>query len=848
MPHYKRFTRSFLTAAMLVGASGIGVAATLGSGTTAAAAKSAAPAAGCNLGNGVKHVVSLVFDNVHFNRDNPNVPSDLELMPHLLGWLERYGVVLSNNHTPLIAHTAVDSLTTYTGLYGDRQGMPISNSYQAYNADGTTDPASSFTYWTDPIFDTLAHPSPGHDTNPSMVYSAVPPATASSPVTPNTVTPAPWVPFTRAGCTVGDVSTANMVLENPTFDIPEVFGSTSPEAQQLAADPAPFKDAETADYVGLGVHCAQGATFCSSASGVKFGQTSPSPTAVADILPDEPGGYTGFQALFGHRYISPQLGAGTPDVTHNGYEVTNSSGNLVDLFGNQINGAFVGNTPGFPGFSNINAAQTLAYMADLQETGVPVTYGYISDIHGNEHIPALSACVHAPSALGSGSACYIAQAQYYDAAFATFFQRLLADGISPQNTVFVVSPDEGDHEAGGNVGRSATATPPNCDGATVAGGSVVPDVLCTYPSGSFGELAGNMKGLIVTETGDTTPYSLEADSAPEFYVTGNPPADSPAVRNLERHVASLIANNPYVGSSGNDSQLITNYLADRTEEAILHIVNADPARTPTFALFAKPDYFFFNGAPTCTSSCVSQSTGFAWDHGDYAAEINNNWVAFVGPTVTARGVDGSGPADGPSSAGADSGQENLIQQAAANPGTWVDETDIQPTMLYLAGLRDDYVPDGRVISQILTEPPRTLSDPFTQRLAACYKQLNSSVGEFGTWTLEAATTAIESNSSGDSNYLATDSALFALEQQRDQLAGTIKTELFAAEFDHAPIPASTARDQTVACEFLLSQAHALASGFTLAPVVSASASSRSGLTAARARAVTERVSAWFGSR
>src|SRR2546421_12538599 len=37
----------------------------------------AAPA--CNLGNGVQHVVEITFDNVHFFRDNPDVPSDLEL-------------------------------------------------------------------------------------------------------------------------------------------------------------------------------------------------------------------------------------------------------------------------------------------------------------------------------------------------------------------------------------------------------------------------------------------------------------------------------------------------------------------------------------------------------------------------------------------------------------------------------------------------------------------------------------------------------------------------------------------------------------------------------------------------
>ena len=86
----------------------------------------------CQLGNGVKHVVQITFDNVHFFRDNPNVPSDLEQMPNLLDFFENNGTFLSNNHTPLIAHTADDILTTYTGLYGDRQGMPVSNGYQVY--------------------------------------------------------------------------------------------------------------------------------------------------------------------------------------------------------------------------------------------------------------------------------------------------------------------------------------------------------------------------------------------------------------------------------------------------------------------------------------------------------------------------------------------------------------------------------------------------------------------------------------------------------------------------------------------------------------------------------------------
>jgi len=681
--------------------------------------------------------------------------------------------------------------------------MPISNSYRTFNPDGTTDPAGSFAYWTDPVFDTAATPSPGHDTNPSMVYSPVPPATAKHPPAPDTITPAPWVPFTRAGCDVGGTATANTILENTAVDIPKVFGPNSPEAQQLAADTDRFKDPEVADYVGIGVHCASGSALCADAQGVKFGQSTPSPTAVSDVLPDEPGGYQGYQALFGHRYVAPQLGAGTPNVSHHGYQVTNADGNLVDENGNQINGAFLTNHPGFPGFSSINASQTLAYMADMQESGVPVTIGYISDIHGNEHIPGVTACQGAPAALGSGSACYVAQAQYYDHAFETFFNRLAADGITPQNALFVVSSDEGDHEAGANVGRAIQPTPANCDGATVSGTTVTPDVLCTYPAGSFGELAGNLTGLLASQADNTTPFTVEADSAPEFYVTGNPPADTPTVRTLERDVASLTAANPYTGNT----EKITNYLADPTEEGILHMVNADPARTPTFAMFARPDYFLSAGPATC-APCVTQNTGFAWNHGDYAAEINTNWLGLVGPGVADLGVDGTAADAGPNSAGPDSGQTTV--PGSGTTGTWVDETDIRPTLLYLAGLKDDYEHDGRVITEVLTHPNAALSAHGVTALGACYKQLNSSVGEFGTATLLAATAGIESSSPGDASYLHTTKVLSALGRARDRLAGQIKGELDTAAFANARVQGAVG--QTVACRALIGEAEHLAPG------------------------------------
>ena len=768
----------------------------------------------CHLGNGIQHVVQITFDNVHFFRDNPDVPSDLQMMPNLLNFFEDNGTFLSNDHTPLIAHTADDILTTYTGIYGDRAGDPISNDYEVYNTNGanggygTTGSASAFTYWTDPIDYT------GTDTNPNMVYSPVPPATAQTPVSPTTNTPAPWVPYTRAGCNVGDIATANQELENVTPDIADAFGANSPEEQQLNSDKDSYKDPETADYVGVAVHCAQNNAFCTTAKADRGNQTSPSPTAQPDVLPDEPGGYNGFEALFGHKYVAPQLGAGTPNVSKNGYQVTNAAGNLVDLNGNQINGAYVTNYPGFPGFSSINASQTLAYMADMLETGVPVVTGYISDLHGNEFIPSLnSVCAKAGDALGSGSACYIAQAQYYNQAFGTFFKRLAADGITPSNTLFVLSSDEGDHEAGANVGRAVQPTPANCDGATVSGTTVTPDVACTYPAGDFGELEGNITGLLAQEKHDTTAFGMEYDTAPEYYINGDPGPDTTTTRTFEHDIAGLTAYNPYAGAN----QAIANYLADPTEMAILHMVNADPARTPTLAEFAKPDYYLEQGSATCDASttgtssadastdCVTVDDGYAWDHGDYAAEINTNYVGFAGPGVKHLGLDGSAPNAGPNSAGRNSGQTVVVNSGTT--GTWTDETDIRPTEMYLLGLKDDYEHDGRVITEILAAPNRALAAGGVTALGACYKQLNSSVGQFANYTLQADTAAIESSTPGDSKYITIDKGLAALDRTRDALALKIKAELEAAAFQNAPIFGTGI--QTIACEGIIASAHAL---------------------------------------
>jgi len=135
----------------------------------------AAQSTGCPLnspGGQISHVVFIQFDNVHFERDVPNVPADLEQMPNLLNFLKNNGTFFANHHTPLISHTADDILTSLTGVYPDQHGQAVANSFVVWNqlADYQSNMSfwdsfpSSFTYWTDPV-----STFPTSDTQYSMI-------------------------------------------------------------------------------------------------------------------------------------------------------------------------------------------------------------------------------------------------------------------------------------------------------------------------------------------------------------------------------------------------------------------------------------------------------------------------------------------------------------------------------------------------------------------------------------------------------------------------------------------------------------------------------------------------------
>jgi hypothetical protein len=698
--------------------------------------------AACDLGaNGaIHHVIYVQFDNTHFLRDRAGVPSDLEQMPHLLDFMTNNGTLLTNDHTVLISHTAGGILSSLTGVYPDRHGQTVSNSYVRTSSTGSFSFPSSFGYWTD-----------------SVAAAGTP--TVQNMVTPDGSTaPAPWVPYTRAGCDVGSIATANTVLENanttPTGDITKVFGAGSDEWNQVNADRASSDPAvrarPQADFVGYAVHCAQGSSVCAN------GQP--------DLLPDEPGGYTGYQGLFGAQQVDPLL-TGQPFST----PVTGLDGQpITDPYGN----------PGFPGFDGMSASVSLAYTAEMQEAGIPVTYAYISDAHDFHGTAG-----DAHQAYGPGSAGYVAQLKAYDDAFAAFFSRLAADGINKSNTLFVFTVDEGDHFVGG------TPTPPNCDGVTVP---------CDW-TGQIGEINANIDTLVSEQSptlaaqflgsGAPNGFTVHGDDAPTFYLArkgaggGQLAQNDPLNREFERSIAGLTAVDPYTGQT--DQLMVA--MADQAEMRLLHMyTTGDPNRNASFTFFGDPDYFITDYPSSTCKTCINPA--YAWNHGDIQPEIATTWLGFVGPGVRPLGEDGN---------------------------VWTDHTDVRPTMLSVLGLHDDYQVDGRTILEILNgnavAQTANVHRGSLQALGAAYKQLDAPFGALSMASLRISTAGIQTGSSSDdSAYQAMDARLDAWAVQRDALAGRISALLQRVETGAGTASEATIRQLTAEARSLTAEVEAAA--------------------------------------
>jgi hypothetical protein len=814
---------------------------------------------GCQLANGVQHVFYVGFDNFHLRRDNSNsvandgdqndntdtnIPSDLEQVPALYNFLRGTshtpattqssnwadgrnttysdgssypgGTLLTNEHTPLISHTSVDFTSEYTGVYGDRNGIATSQNSEAAYTNALTPGdsnlpvgfSSGFAYWTDPVNTTFI---PGDTTNVFTTQSQ------NGAVNP----PAPWEPFTEAGCDVGAVSATGFVLENASSAADEstssvTFGTGSPPG--------------TPNDEGLAVHCANPAvnpnTICTLAGSDSDVKTVP------DTLSGDPG-YTGYSVMFGNRFIAPAIN----DRLNN--QNTGGSQTLALLPGRP-------STSSFPGFNGEDGNYTLGYTLDMQQAGIPVTFGYLSDAHdchtalyadyGDPNPPAGdSKCNYtdapgasdplfrgSPSAqaFGSGEAGYENYLHQLNSDFQSFFDQAKADGYTTANTEFVFYSDENDHVSEG------TPANPTCDGVTTpcqwnhsgVNGSTEETSTAGNPvPGQIGETFVNLDSTLPSESQYANqPYFINPDSAPEIYLEngtganpqlGTPAQTAPNVRQFERDLSNATYTDPYTGSSSH----VVNQAADQAELSALHMVTADPLRSPTEVAFS-PGADFVNSVPaagafnssssttlsdptsnayngcnaistTPVPSACSEST-FTYVHGDFAPETNDTWAGIVGPGVLNLGSYG---------------------------GVWTDHVDIRATLLDLVGLHDSYTPDGRVITQILN--PRDSADPEntpalhsigSTLIGTVLKVINAPVYEtsegakdgFGTATLDADTAALASGSStSDSLYTTVESDISSVTAQRNAVVANIQASLMAAELNNeAPSIVTTAID------------------------------------------------------
>jgi hypothetical protein len=471
--------------------------------------------------------------------------------------------------------------------------------------------------------------------------------------------------------------------------------------------------------------------------------------------PDEPSGYSGYKALFGLKYIAPALGG------------------LTDYNGNAITGF------GAISFDPV-PAQTLAVVEKMLEQGIPVVFAYIADAHDNQAASKLSTT---EGAFGPGEAPYVQQLSEYNAAFGTFFADLKAHGIDQSNTLFIFTPDEGDHFVGG------APSPANCDGAKINHGTVTPDVACTYPASPItgapgvGEVDFNLNGAVAA-AGDPTSFSIHFDDAATTYVPGQPPPTDTSVRQLEQTMASLTAVNPHTGLS--ESLLGTGLgpslqgaIVDPVAQHLLHMnAPSDPAREPTFTFFGNPNFFFESGFP----AVPTVGPGFAWNHGDIQPEIARTFIGIVGPGVKNLGV--TQPRD-----------------------FFTDHVDLRPTMMSLVGLTDDYQHDGRVILELLDPNilPSSLhahSDALLE-LGQIYKQIDAPFGALAEDTLTVSTYALTHNNPVYTNL---ETRIASWTTRRDGLVAQIQPMLEGAEFSGVPIDETQARRIIIDGEVLLIEA------------------------------------------
>ncbi len=217
---------------------------------------------------------------------------------------------------------------------------------------------------------------------------------------------------------------------------------------------------------------------------------------------------------------------------------------------------------GFPGWPLREVEFPLTATALMHEHGIPVTFTYLENLHGNRR-----------------PGDYDQVLARHEAAFAAFFARLATAGVTPENTVFAITTDEGDFLAP-NGGRSVGAR-----GWLEA----------SRPVGRVRVTGGAAANVYLDDAGD------------------------------ESRVRAAFRTMPGVQAVAWRAGLRAAHMA----------VADDPSRTPDFTIFGEPDVQFRIGSGTTTGRTAAP----LWNHGTLHPDIETVWLGLRGPGIRAGPLD-----------------------------------------------------------------------------------------------------------------------------------------------------------------------------------------------------------------
>ena len=469
------------------------------------------------------------------------------------------------------------------------------------------------------------------------------------------------------------------------------------------------------------------ATRSARRAGVKFGQRVGTPDAAADRA----GRLQRLPGAVRREVHRPADRRRTPNLIHNGYQVTDANGNLVDLDGNTLSEPFSG-TPGFPGFSP-TATQTLA---------VPGRHaGGRHPGHLRLHLRPARAqgrhetgCTTGRNAGRRGRPARPGRLLLRRRTPSTTTRRsrrsstrLATDGITPTNTLFVISAEENDQFAGANVGR-ATAADAGRLRRRHRGRA-------TTRRARSASCRRTSRACSRAPPSSSTQFDIEPQGA-SIYVHGQPGRerpDGPPAR--ARHGGDDRPNDPY---SGVDDEKIAQLPGRRARAARPAPADRRPAADAD--LHALPEAGLLLRRTTSATPNVEHQHRLRLRPRLLQPEHRHHLGRrSPGQAWPANGVDGPEPGRGQPAERPGVDEHGSARRAGRARGSR------RPTSgrrcCYLAR-SDRRLPVRRPRDHAGPDVGARASSRRRQELAAAYDQINSSVGQFATDTLLADTKAL----------------------------------------------------------------------------------------------------------